>query len=133
MLSLMLPSDSDPPFRHSSQVEDMMEQCMVGHTWSHLVTLSHSLLSSTPAQVEDMMEQCKGEVYVHHLWGHYFFLPGIHFFQMGAWHMPHQDVRTLVVTLRHIARLLWTLMLEFEQVGWKLSGKSHSARSQMLI
>ena len=28
-----------------------------------------------------MLDQCKAEIYVHHMWGHYFFLPGIHFAQ----------------------------------------------------
>ncbi|GAX75211.1 hypothetical protein CEUSTIGMA_g2655.t1 [Chlamydomonas eustigma] len=69
----------------------------------------------TLMKVEEMMDQCKGEVYVHHLKGHYFFLPGLHFFQAGRWHLPYEDMRMLVAAVRRIVRLQWTLLLSFEQ------------------
>ena len=68
-----------------------------------------------------MLDQCKGEIYVHHVWGHYFFLPGINFFPMGSWHLPANDVKMLVLTIRRVTRLLWTLLLDFEQVSTALT------------
>ena len=53
---------------------------------------------------------------MHHVWGRYFFLPGINFFPMGKWHLPESDVKVLVLTIRRITRLLWTLLLDFQQV-----------------
>ncbi|GAX83155.1 hypothetical protein CEUSTIGMA_g10581.t1 [Chlamydomonas eustigma] len=70
----------------------------------------------TLQKVEEMMEQCKGEVYVHHLNGQYFFLPGLHFFQAGRWRLPQEDMKVLVAAIRRIVRLQWTLLLSFEQV-----------------
>ena len=49
------------------------------------------------------MESCSGEIYVHHLWGYYFFLPGISFFPAGRWHLPHEDVHMLLLTIRRWA------------------------------
>ena len=60
-----------------------------------------------PHQVEELMESCSGEIYVHHLWGYYFFLPGISFFPAGRWHLPHEDVHMLLLTIR---RFLLTCM-----------------------
>ena len=71
---------------------------------------------ATLARVEEMLEQTKGEIYIHHLWGHFFFLPGVHFYPMGRWSLPVADVKMLVLTIRRVTRLLWTLLLDFEQV-----------------
>ncbi len=62
-----------------------------------------------------MLDACKGEIYVHHLWGHYFFLPGLPFLPSKRWHLPFKDVKALLLTIRHISRLLWTLLLDFQE------------------
>lgn len=41
--------------------------------------------------------------------GHWFFLPGMHCWQMGKWALPKQDMAHLSLCIRQVARLLRSL------------------------
>ncbi|KXZ48693.1 hypothetical protein GPECTOR_26g596 [Gonium pectorale] len=71
---------------------------------------------STLDKVDDNLAQTKGEIYVWHFWGRYFFLPGVHWFPArGRWQVPKKDLQALATCLRRVARMLWTLLLDFEE------------------
>lgn len=40
------------------------------------------------------------QVYMHHLYGHYFFLPGIPFKQLGKWHLPQEEMKKLITIIK---------------------------------
>ncbi|KAL6765926.1 Fusaric acid resistance protein-like-domain-containing protein [Haematococcus lacustris] len=84
-----------------------------------------STVYNTLNKVEDMLASARGEVFIHQFWGYYMFLPswiplslyGITFKQPGKWHLPYEDMDVLITVVRRIARLLWSLLLDFED-GW---------------
>ena len=48
--------------------------------------------------------------------GHWFFLPGMHCWQMGRWALPKQDMAQLSLCIRQVARLLRSLHDTFAEV-----------------
>ncbi|KAG2489868.1 hypothetical protein HYH03_011670 [Edaphochlamys debaryana] len=73
-------------------------------------------LYGTLGRVDEHLGQIKGEVYVWHCWGHYFFLPGVHWWPVrGRWQVPKHDLEQMATCLRRVARMLWTLLLDFEE------------------
>lgn len=68
----------------------------------------------TLSKVDDMIEATKAEIYIHHLWGSYFFFPGLLAFPLGSWHLPEKKVSLLVCSIRRIFRLQWALLLNME-------------------
>eukprot|EP00798_Chlamydomonas_sp_ICE-L_P030402 gene30402-35407_t len=81
---------------------------------AHVEALFARLYSSLD-KIEEMMPCTKGEIYIHHLWGRYFFLPGIYFWPAGRWHLPCEEMTALITIMRRVARLLWTLLLDFDE------------------
>lgn len=63
------------------------------------------------------------EVYIFHFWGHYLFLPT--FFNRAVvdwllpkrWKLPKKEMEELSTSVRVIARLLWTVHMDYSQVG----------------
>ncbi|GFR45688.1 hypothetical protein Agub_g7103 [Astrephomene gubernaculifera] len=75
-----------------------------------------SAVYSSLGRVDENLAQTKGEIYVWHFWGRYFFVPGVHWFPLsGRWQVPRQDLEDLATCLRRVARMLWTLLLDFEE------------------
>ena len=68
----------------------------------------------TMSKIDEMIESTKAEIYIHHLWGSYFFLPGLLAFPLGSWHLPEEDVTQLVCSIRRIFRLQWSLLLNMQ-------------------
>lgn len=75
-----------------------------------------SELYSLLARVEDSLSQTKGEIYIWHGYGHYIFIPGVHWFPVkGRWAVPQTHMKQLITCLRRVARMLWTLLLDFQE------------------
>lgn len=77
------------------------------------------------ARVEDSLSQTKGEIYIWHGYGRYIFMPGVHWFPVkGRWAVPQAEMKQLILCLRRVARMLWTLLLDFQEgfdeVRWGL-------------
>ncbi|GIL64723.1 hypothetical protein Vafri_18610 [Volvox africanus] len=67
-------------------------------------------------RVDEHLAQTRGEIYIWHFWGRYFFLPGVHWFPVaGRWRVPKEDLEDMVMCVRRVARMLWTLLLDFEE------------------
>ncbi|GLI59386.1 hypothetical protein VaNZ11_001252 [Volvox africanus] len=67
-------------------------------------------------RVDEHLAQTRGEIYIWHFWGRYFFLPGVHWFPVtGRWRVPKEDLDNMVMCVRRVARMLWTLLLDFEE------------------
>ncbi|GIL77400.1 hypothetical protein Vretifemale_6863 [Volvox reticuliferus] len=67
-------------------------------------------------RVDEHLAQTRGEIYIWHFWGRYFFLPGVHWFPVtGRWRVPKEDLENMVMCVRRVARMLWTLLLDFEE------------------
>ncbi|EFJ48876.1 hypothetical protein VOLCADRAFT_90583 [Volvox carteri f. nagariensis] len=67
-------------------------------------------------RVDEHLAQTRGEIYIWHFWGRYFFLPGVHWFPVrGRWQVPKKDLEGLATCVRRVARMLWTLLLDFEE------------------
>ncbi|KAJ9510699.1 hypothetical protein QJQ45_027671 [Haematococcus lacustris] len=96
-----------------------------------------STVYNTLNKVEDMLASARGEVFIHQFWGYYMFLPswiplslyGITFKQPGKWHLPYEDMDVLITVVRRIARLLWSLLLDFED-GWDTTMRRIGASMQ---
>jgi hypothetical protein len=74
-------------------------------------------------QVKEHIGIADSEVYLHHFWGHYLFIPL--FFNRGLinwampkrWRLPTALLEELATSVRVMARLLWTVHLDYSQVG----------------
>ncbi|GLC56641.1 hypothetical protein PLESTB_001129800 [Pleodorina starrii] len=67
-------------------------------------------------RVDEHLSQTRGEIYIWHFWGRYFFLPGVHWFPVrGRWSVPRKDLEDMATCVRRVARMLWTLLLDFEE------------------
>lgn len=104
-------------------------------------------------KVKEQIGLAQNEIYVWHFWGHYLFLPsmiksgscsrltkspvahwcaglhlcgsGCHLFPAGCrWSLPADDMDTLATCIRRLARLLWTVHLDFSEVSRAVAGTS---------
>eukprot|EP00198_Chlamydomonas_reinhardtii_P008113 XP_001697450.1 predicted protein [Chlamydomonas reinhardtii] len=81
-----------------------------------LVEKLFTTVYTTLAKVDESLAQVKGEIYVWHFYGRYFFLPGVHWFPVkGRWTVPKKDLEDMATCVRRLARMLWTLLLDFEE------------------
>ncbi|KAF8062102.1 hypothetical protein HT031_004362 [Scenedesmus sp. PABB004] len=73
-------------------------------------------------KVKELMGVAESEVYVHHCYGHYVFVPALFFTRAAVdwalprrWRLPAAALEELATSVRIIARLLWTVHLEYSQ------------------
>lgn len=74
-------------------------------------------------KAQSMLALTRGEIFIGTLRGQYVFLPnwlpasvyGLKVKQQaGRWHLSHEEVEAAMTTLSRVARLLWALLLDFE-------------------
>jgi hypothetical protein len=73
-------------------------------------------------KVKDHIALAESEVYVHHAWGHYLFLPVlfgkafVNCVRPDRWKLPVKAMEEMSTSIRVLARLLWTVHLDYSQV-----------------
>jgi hypothetical protein len=73
--------------------------------------------------VKEHIGVADSEVYLHHFWGHYVFIPlffnraFINWLMPKRWRLPAALLEELATSVRVMARLLWTVHLDYSQVG----------------
>eukprot|EP00955_Chlamydomonas_euryale_P011612 124938-Chlamydomonas_euryale.AAC.1 len=74
------------------------------------------------ASVEDNLVHSHLEVYVHHFWGHYLFLPALplpfgHAVgpSLAAWQLPVAQVDATRESMQRLCRLLWALQVDMTE------------------
>eukprot|EP00775_Hariotina_reticulata_P007985 gene7986-8183_t len=72
-------------------------------------------------KVKDHIALAESEVYVHHAWGHYLFLPVlfgkafVNCVRPHRWRLPVKAMEEMSTSIRVLARLLWTVHLDYSQ------------------
>lgn len=78
-------------------------------------------------KVKELIGVANSELYVHHLWGHYIFLPIffshalVNYLFPKRWKLPSALLDELATSVRVLARLLWTVHLDYSQVRARLA------------
>jgi hypothetical protein len=85
----------------------------------------HTLLLLLLLQVKEHIVLADSEVYLHHFWGHYVFIPlffnraFINWCMPNRWRLPTALLEELATSVRVMARLLWTVHLDYSQVRFR--------------
>eukprot|EP00798_Chlamydomonas_sp_ICE-L_P023269 gene23269-30499_t len=77
----------------------------------------YSSLYVALGKCKENMDVSPMEIYLHHGYGHYIFMPGFSFMsqwavRMGGWRLSIRQVNCVMLSLRRLARLLWALHLD---------------------
>lgn len=89
------------------------------------ITTCHAISDFTicSLQVKDHINLADSEIYIFHFWGHYFFMPIffnhrlVNWLLPSRWKLPKQAMEELSTSVRVIARLLWTVHMDYSQAS----------------